>query len=443
MGGIALALLAAPALGTELGDLTASMEKGSWASLETEAISVLAVGPSNGNVLPYAHSASWDPIDGVLHFVGADHNASATPHVAYSEATNTWSVLAAHVGRNAFQHGYDHAALDVAGRTLYLREFGLENHDVLSWSIPSGPWQPIPDFPSTGWAQIGLGTAFIDGVGYAVYNCGEEGGQIMVYSPSANAWITDIKGFGGQSTYLCFAEFSPQHARLVVGGGGNNANRVWAYDVASDRVVALADAPVELGVSRANVTVDPATGNLLVLGYGQFWELDPSGMGTWTDLTGTRTPPAELDPVITNVISAPIASHNVNLYVRCNAADCALNVYKHTDVPPESGAGGSGSGGEGQAGNSSTGVAGVGGGGAASVGAGDAAGTDDAASCACRLPTPQRRVSGSWWFAALAVAALQRLRRLDAFCTGFGRAASFPRATSSASSLPAARIFGA
>jgi hypothetical protein len=116
----------------------------------------------------------------------------------------------------------------------------------------------------------------------------------------------------------------------LMGGGDMFQKRSWRLN--SDRsITPMPDAPVNLGVTYANVVPDPVTGNFLVQGYGQMWEFDPRGSGTWTQKTGTRVPPAAVSAAVdqTQVISAEIQNYGVDMYVGCNISDCHMYLYKH------------------------------------------------------------------------------------------------------------------
>jgi len=202
-----------------------------------------------------------------------------------------------------------------------------------------GPWSIATTY-GQGYQQVAIGTALwtgsLAGAGsqgaLIVYNGGEPNGQIAMWNPLTNSWFADIRNFGGVSTYHGFIEYSPVHNVAVFGGGNNNPRKIWRLN-ADRTVTTFPDAPVDLGVQRANVVVDPVTGNFLVLGYGQLWQFDPRGSGTWTLQTGSRVPPSAVgnpgSPELDSVISASISNYGVVMYVTCGAFSCNTYLYKH------------------------------------------------------------------------------------------------------------------
>ena len=87
-----------------------------------------------------------------------------------------------------------------------------------------------------------------------------------------------------------------------------------------------------VGIQRGNLAVDPVTGNFLLLSAGQLWQLDPSGAGTWTQQSGTRTPPAGVG--VPNkpdgVISTSIPEYGVVAYItQTSTIGGTFFLYKH------------------------------------------------------------------------------------------------------------------
>src|SRR5262245_14165116 len=331
--------------GTTLGNIAASMQPGTWAQVaQTNINAILGVGPSTGNKLPFASSAAWDSSRLKLHYVGNDHGEPSS-YIVYDATTNSWTntgTIPVHSG-----HGYDHLSLNPNSGSLYVREYGISPGGNTIWELPmGGSWAVKTQWPNTAYINVANGTAWwtgtFSGAGAQgtlfVYNCGAIDGQVVGWNPLTNTWIADIKGFGGNSTYHCVMEYSPVYNVAVFGGGNDNLRSVWRLNQ-NRTVTALATSPVDLGIQEANIVADPVTGNILVLGFGQFWELDPRGSGTWRRLS---TPPSSVgDPawgVLDGVISAPISNYGVVAYITCRISDCNFYLYKHGSgtLPPAS-----------------------------------------------------------------------------------------------------------
>jgi chitodextrinase len=333
-GGVSQALAQSD---TVLGTVASQMTPGSWASLGTNNINaVLGQGATAGNQLPYAFSGAWDPGRLVLHFTGADHYNTPN-YMTYDARSNSWTFL----GRTplAVSHGYDHNSVDPLTGTLYVRQFGLGGQWTI-WKLPPGGSWSVATTYNQGYQQVAIGTAWWSGPlagggsqgTYVVYNCGEPNGQVALWNPATGSWFADLRNFGGSSTYHCFIEYSPKANVAVFGGGNGNQRKLWRLN--PDRsITPLADAPIDLGVQAANVVADPVTGNFLVMGYGQLWELNPAGSGTWTPQTGARVPPSAVgnpgSPNFDSVISASISNYGVVMYVTCRASSCNTYLYKH------------------------------------------------------------------------------------------------------------------
>jgi hypothetical protein len=327
-----------------LRDVANAMQPGTWAAVpQTNINSVLAQGPTTGHQLPFAMSASWDPTLLKLHFVGTDHGTNVTSYMGYDAQANSWTFF----GDTPMtpSHGYDHTSIDPRTGTLYTREYG--SNDIFKRPV-GGSWTLASSWPVGAYIQVAIGTDWWSGPltggsangNLVAYNCGAANGELFLWNASTNSWFATITGFGGQNTYHCFLEYSPGHNVAIFGGGNANGRKVWRLN-ADRSVTAMPDAPMDLGIQRANVTVDPVSGNFLVMGYGQLWEYDPRGTGRWTQQTGSRTPPSAVgnpgSPNLDGIISTPISNYGVVNYVTCRIEGCVMYLYKHatgTSTPP-------------------------------------------------------------------------------------------------------------
>jgi hypothetical protein len=295
------------------------MPAGTWAQLpQTNIDTALGRGGVSGNQLHFALAMAWDPIRLKLHYTGSDHNDGVTNYMTYDATTNSWSFLGSIPLTPS--HGYDHNTIDPNTGILYVREYGIALGGTRIWQLPpGGSWSMRTSWNPTQYVNVANGTTWwrgqLRGAGangaLVIYNCGAVNGQVLAWNPSNDAWFADITGFGGSSTYHCFAEYSPVYNVALFGGGNLNPRTVWRLN-ADRTVTALTSAPVDLGVQRGNVTVDPVTGDFLIMGYGQLWQFNPRGGGTWTQQIGPRTPPSAVGnpgpPELDAVVSVPISN---------------------------------------------------------------------------------------------------------------------------------------
>jgi len=337
-----LACIHLAAAGTTLESLAASMQPGTWVAVpQTNIDAVLAHGSHQGNILSFAMAGKWDATSHRLHYLGGDNGEPASWQVYYDEATNSWVDLG--LTRFPMVQGYDQLAIDPANRELYFNPSGMDPGGPRIYRYPlasNGPWNFLSQYTPPGYINVTQGVDWFDGPlngrtssALAIYNCGATGGEVALYDPAANQWIADMTGFGGNSTVHCFLKYSKAHNVAILGGGNDNGRKIWRLN--PDRTVTeMPEAPVEVGIQRANVVADPVTGNFLVMGYGQLWEFDPRGAGTWLLQTGNRTPPRGVGnpgyPDFNGVISAGISNYGVVAYTTCRARICNMYLYKHT-----------------------------------------------------------------------------------------------------------------
>ena len=97
----------------------------------------------------------------------------------------------------------------------------------------------------------------------------------------------------------------------------------------------MPDAPHHVGIfSGMNFVSDSASGNVIALGFGEGWELNPSGAGSWVRMTGSRAPPDGLlspDASPNSVISCDVTSFGAVVYIdalRTRQPKCRMWVYK-------------------------------------------------------------------------------------------------------------------
>jgi hypothetical protein len=144
---------------------------------------------------------------------------------------------------------------------------------------------------------------------------------------------------GQLGEYHVDSAYSSRNNCLVYGGGNRFQGespverQLWRLnaDLSKTR---MPDAPHHVGIfSGMNLVSDSASGNIIAFGFGEGWELNPSGAGSWTLMTGSRAPPdGLLSPDVPNsVISCDVTSFGVVVYIdalRSRRPKCRMWVYK-------------------------------------------------------------------------------------------------------------------
>jgi len=332
---------ATPAARQTLGSLAAALEAGTWSELIAEDIdAVIGVEMSvhTGVAIPLANSVPWCPIRKRIVLVGQDRGDDPARHIEYDDATNRYLLI----DRGLGSHNYQHVAVDPYSSDIYQR-WGedLYRYTGTTWAqasvIPSNIAQ-IASVALAWWSGPYPGAG---GHGVlTVYNGNE--GTISAFDPTTGTWLPNLIDVlpGQKDHYHVVSAYSGRHNCLVYGGGnpvqGESPvdRQIWRLnaDLSKTR---MPDAPHHVGIfSGMNLVSDSASGNIIAFGFGEGWELNPSGAGTWTQLTGPRAPPQGLlSPNVSpnSVISCDVSTYGVVVYVdalRSRKPKCRMWVYK-------------------------------------------------------------------------------------------------------------------
>jgi hypothetical protein len=310
---VTLTAVPSDAIGSPLSELAAAIEPGEWAQLETEGLlPVLAEqnGGATASILPYSEDGVWDPTTGQFFFIGSDHiydgMSSGARFIAFSDATNAWRVVQDPIpwAGAGTMHGYDHAAMLDGG--LYQMTL-IAEQPTWRWDTATETWEERAPIENTNYNRFGALEPFPE-IGGLVY---VEGGSVHVYDDAQDAWstvATDIP-MGG---YHNFAEYNPVHG-IVLFGGGNDSGALHAID-ADLQIIDYDDAPFPLRVNEAIVTVDPNSGDYLLLGGdGRFVTFDPT---TQMQLEQPGEVPWFTENPVDLTIAGPVASYGVVMFVK-------------------------------------------------------------------------------------------------------------------------------
>ena len=338
---------AAPAVNNSLSALAASMNAGTWAELiATDIDAVVGVGHAGNSevAIPYANSAPWCPIRKRIVIVGADHGDLAR-HMEYDDATNRFL----HIGMApGGVHHYQHVAVDPYAGDIYFRLGSgrdLYRYTGTEWRLVTTIPVNVAEVATVAlcwWSGPFPGAG---GHGVLTVYSGSEA-TISVFDPTTGSWLPNVLGVlpGQRGYYHVVSAYSSRHNCLVYGGGnvfqgeGAVERQLWRLNADLSRT-RMPDAPHRVGIyGGMNLVSDTASGNIIALGFGEAWELNPSGAGSWTQMTGSRAPPAGL--LVPNappnaVISCDATSLGVVVYIdalRNRQPECRMWVYKSGGV---------------------------------------------------------------------------------------------------------------
>jgi len=312
----------------ELATAASQMRAGTWRQLSTNNM-YGALGDSagaSGNILTYSDNGVWYPGTKSFYFVGGDHNGVAR-FVRFQESTNTWSIMPQPSWIGSFtMHAYDHTAIDTSRGHIYHRPFGQTV--VRRYAISSRLWIDLPTNFASESNLCCVGIDWFPGERDSLVWAGLE---LNEYT-AASGWInrsTDLP-MGNQHN---FAEYNPVHEIVVFGGGyGDNSNAVYRFD-ADGKIKRQDNAPIGLGIQSTIFTVDPVSGEYLVLtSAGEFWIYDVIN-DSWQMQPETPEVIADLPYPgyrLNSIVATPISDFGVVMLAKCNQTDCTVWLYNHS-----------------------------------------------------------------------------------------------------------------
>jgi hypothetical protein len=301
-------------------------------------------------MIGFSNSMPWNPFSKVIEIIGMDHNwPNGLRYVTYDVATNTFNLVEEGIDGTGVAHGYDHNTLNPLTGDIYHRVYSGFSGTISSKkkALGSTSFVNIPSVAAN--EQVAIGTCWWSGpfIGggsqgaFMIFNSGNavggpNDGQILAYNPLTNTWFYNQVGkapnYGSGSTYSSLIEYSSIKNMAVYGGGNVASNRLWRLS-SDGSVLAMPNVPAgkAVGVNQGLLVDEPVTGNFLLLSAGELWELNPSGSGTWTQQTGTRTPPSGVGiPGVTWVIAISISDYGVVAFIsQPSSTGGTFYLYKH------------------------------------------------------------------------------------------------------------------
>lgn len=320
---------------TTMGQLAASMAPGTWAKLETYGLDELLDAPGSYTVrslLEYTDGGAWDPVGEKFFFIGGGHDAIKR-FIVYSAQTNTWSELPqpdwipGHT-----MHGYDHTAIDPEAGELFHLPFGDSSiRYIYKYDIASEKWSSLSPSPYIldDYVSCCTGLEYFPEMGGLILADGSSG-EIAFYDPVRGSWADLARGLA-MGDYHNFAEYNPVHG-VMLAGGGNGSSDIYRVDP-DGSVSILQKAPIDLLVSDTVTTVDPISGDYLILAPGLTLYAYDVMEDQWRI--------ADADPPVRGVyegsafdmIASPVPNYGVTLFViQADWYDGEVWLYKHATL---------------------------------------------------------------------------------------------------------------
>ncbi len=313
-----------------LANAASSMQPGTWKKLETTGLTprLLEVKTTDhGNhILGYADSAVWDPRSKQFMIVGGAHAPNNQGivnmrHIVYSEATNSWreEKKQGWFATSGVSHAYDHHALDPATGTMFYRSG--DGGFIHKYLIDSKTWSTTPAINMAYGVAGGL-AYFPDRGGLVLVN----DGNVMFWSASLNSWERVGHRFA-MGSYHNFAEYNAVH-KVVLFGGGNDSSDLWKLGV-TGAPVRLKNAPLSRWIPETTTTVDPVSGDFLVLRRQSsplFYQYDIVA-DKWKILP--VYPFADANSADLSAVAAPIPEYGVVMFLKYGFQPAEVWLYKH------------------------------------------------------------------------------------------------------------------
>ena len=345
--------------GTALGDLAASMQPGTFATLTTNGLSTGTSGNCNSwitdeysqtgacdSIISYGYNMVWDNVTRQVLYEGAPH-VNWNRAIAYTDSTNTWRIFKDfNAPPTSVGHSYDHLAISRNRRLFFHRnEIGTNGNLVRYYNIDTGVWGELPRIPVDGYSTEFSSTLryfperdellFIDIAGGAwryVFSGSGAGGSWQQVATAS--WLNS----NGLTSHDNMSDYSPVHKMIVATGGGNSA--VLHYGL-NGVLTKAPNAPISLGGRSAPIVVDPVSGNFLVFrnnvgGVCRGYEYDPS-IPRWTQITFGNTAPycnSTYPPDTEALPLTAIDTYGVIMFMNTNDKPPRVFLYKHLPSGP-------------------------------------------------------------------------------------------------------------
>ena len=305
---------------TALGDLANAMQPGTFVTLQTNGFSngaILAPTGAGNYITMFGDSAEWDPSRKTVNFIGASHNNPLSTYVRYTDSTNSWTTISNPVPNEI--HAYDHNAVNITTGDFFHRPYNSST--IHKFSPSNETWSQFA-LPGSN-PQITGGLEFFPEMNSLVYVDTHIG--VWTRHLGTGSW-TQRSNPLPMGSYHTFIEYNPVH-KVVIFGGGQNDKRVYKMD-SGGSITRMGDAPVGLGVgtNESRVSVDPVSGDYIVLKSDRQMYAYNVVNDQWSNLGVTYPSGNPTD----GTIEASINTYGVIMFIHYEFSNSAVYLYKHS-----------------------------------------------------------------------------------------------------------------
>lgn len=299
--------------GTALAQRAQTLTSGTFAQMSPTPSGLLLfvragglwTGGASGLSIAYCHKFARDASGKKFYFMGSDHNGQAI-FLQYNESTNAWTQAAANpfgAGQSggAPDHGYDHTVFEPSAGKLWHRPYG-GTRALRRWDGGT-TWGTVDYSSAVGYPASTTGLAWFPEMGaFVLHQVENVTNGSLVKVTTAGVVTTLINGdssstLSGSGDPHCFCVYSAAR-QLVYFGGGNGGAHIWTVNASGtvtlkDNPPSGVSSPGPSGPGAHHATINPANGNLVLIGGPSTWyELNPAAsLGSqWTAKGYTFSP---------------------------------------------------------------------------------------------------------------------------------------------------------
>jgi hypothetical protein len=332
--------------GTAIGRLAETMQPGTWAELST--IGADAAFSASNSIFEYSDEMVWDSVQKRIYFIGTSDPLTDGKFIEYRASDNTWYINPnpPFLG-NSVAHAYDHHAINSSDNKLFYRAFGGNNRDFWEYNTATRSWSQKADIAGISYTQGASAMTYFPERGTVIFYSGDvdsTGGGLTEFTPGTNSWSSIPGKFSPLGRLHSIIECNPIHG-VCWFGGGTESNQMWRLN-SDGSTVALRPVPIANieQIRGTIVTVDPVTGDFLILtAESGFWKFDIMN-DTWEELPGSdKVPmfvnPPNRDPTF-HAVATPMSNYGVVMLAQWRESGSKVWLYKHgqqTETDPPTG----------------------------------------------------------------------------------------------------------